>query len=180
MSGIESWLSQTPFDSSEFPSEYQAVIREQTAIGWVHLFQGRMTNSWQRMQQYHYSGLRPVKGRDGAFWTRSIISHIFSEWLLLWDARNKSVHGNDTTSRSQAKHDQAIRELEILYSYRHQVLQRDRSLYFDSIELHREQPTKSIRQWLNTYKDLLLHSLKEAKIKSLLHVRPITSYFNTA
>jgi hypothetical protein len=120
LSGIESWLTQTPFDSSEFPSEYQILIREQTAIGWVHLFQGRITNSWQRMQQYHYSGLRPVKGRDGAFWSRSILAHIFLEWLLLWDARNKLVHGNDSVSRSQA-----IRELEILYSYRNQVLQRD-------------------------------------------------------
>jgi hypothetical protein len=83
-------------------------------------------------------------------------------------------------SRSQVKHDQAIRELEILYSYRNQVLQRDRPLYNDSIELHREKPTKSNHQWLNSYRDMLLHSLKEAKIKSLLHVRPITSYFNPA
>jgi hypothetical protein len=43
-----------------------------------------------------------------------------------------------------------------------------------------KQPTKSIRQWLNTYHDLLLHSLKEAKVKSLLHVCPITSYFQSA
>jgi hypothetical protein len=98
------------------------------------------------MQQYHYFGLCPVKGRDGAFWSRSILAHIFSKWLLLWDARNKSVHGNDSISRSQAKHNQAIRELEILYSHRHLVLQRDRSLYFESLDLHREQSTKSIRQ----------------------------------
>jgi hypothetical protein len=169
-----------PFDSSEFPANYQTLIREQTMIGWKHLFQGRITTSWQRMQQYHYSGLRPVQGRDGASWSRSILAFIFSEWLLLWDSRNKSVHGNDSVSRSQAKHNQAIRELEILYSFRHQVLQRDRSLYYDSIELHRAKPTQSIRQWLNSYRDLLLHSLKEAKVKSLLHVRPITSYFNPA
>jgi hypothetical protein len=35
-------------------------------------------------------------------------------------------------------------------------------------------------QWLNTYKDLLLISLKEAKTKSLQHVRPITNYFGAA
>jgi hypothetical protein len=96
LSGIESCMTQTPFDSSEFPSEYQILIQKQTAIGWVHLFQGRLTNSWQRMQQYHYSGLRPVKGQDGAFWSRSILAHMFLEWLLLWDACNKSVHGNDS------------------------------------------------------------------------------------
>jgi hypothetical protein len=178
--GIQSYLSQTPFDSTEYPAEYQGLIREQNTIGWVQIFQGRLSTSWQRIQQYHYSGLKPIKGRDGASWSRNIISFIFAEWVLLWESRNNSVHGDDTTSRAQAKHNQAIRELETVYSYRDQVLQRDRSFYFATLDLHREQPTKSIRQWLNTYRDLLIHSLKEAKVKSLLHVRPITSYFNPA
>jgi hypothetical protein len=129
------------------------------------------------MQQYHYSGLKPVKGRDGMSWSRSILSFVFTEWVTLWEARNKAVHGIDKSTRVQSKHSQALRELEILYSHRHNVLQRHRSLFYDNLAVHQEQPTRSIRQWLNSYKDLLLHSLKEAKIKSLQHVRPITNYF---
>jgi hypothetical protein len=145
------------------------------------VFQGRISKSWQSLQQYHYSGLKPVKGRDGMSWSHCILSYVFTEWLSLWEARNKAVHGKDDLTRAQAKHDsQVIRELDILYSHRHHVLQQDRSLFYDDFESHQEQPTRSIRQWLNTYKDLLLHSLKEAKNKSLQHVRPITDYFGAA
>jgi hypothetical protein len=100
--------------------------------------------------------------------------------LTLWEAQNKAVHGNNASTRAQAKHSQAIRELEILYSHRQNVLQRNRSLFYDNLATHQEQPTRSFRQWLNSYKDLLLHSLKEAKIKSLQHVHPITNYFGAA
>jgi hypothetical protein len=70
--------------------------------------------------------------------------------------------------------------LEILYLVRDQILQRDRALYYETLDAHKEKPMKFIRQWLNSYRDLLLHSLKEAKLKSLLHVRPISKCFNPA
>jgi hypothetical protein len=125
---------------------------------------------------------RPTSGQRSRqqSWSRNMISYVFAEWVLLWKARNDAVHGDNTSTRAQAKHSQAIRELEILYSFRDQVLQRDRSLYFPSLEFHMEQPTRSLRPWLNLYRDLLLHSLKEATFKSLMHVRPTTNYFNLA
>jgi hypothetical protein len=129
------------------------------------------------MQQQHYSRLKPVKGRDGQFWTRTIISHIFSHWLTLWEARNKSVLGDDASTIAKAKHDQAICELEILYSFRDRVLHRDRPLFFDDLSTHKDKPTFSIRQWLNSYKALILQSIKDAKTKSLSHVRTLNHYF---
>jgi hypothetical protein len=126
------------------------------------------------------TGLKPVKGRDRMSWSRSMLSYVFTEWVTLWEARNKAVHGKDISTRAQAKHSQALRELEILYSHRHNVLQRDRSLFYNDLATNQEQPTRSIPQWLNSYKDLLLYSLKEARIKSLQHVRPITNYFGAA
>jgi hypothetical protein len=175
--GIESWLNATAPDFSTIPTLYDHVIRDQTQIGWNHIFQGRFAISWSSMQQQHYSGLKPVKGRDGQFWTRTIISHIFTHWITLWEARNKSVHGNDTSTMAKAKHDQAIRELEILYSFRDRVLHRDRSLFFEDLSIHKDKPTFSIRQWLNSFKTLILQSMKEAKTKSLSNVHTLDHYF---
>jgi hypothetical protein len=180
LGGIESWLKNIPCKLLDLPPEYQKLLQEQNQIGWVHVFQGRISTSWQRLQQYHYSGLKPVKGRNGMSWSCSILSFVFTEWVILWEARNKAVHGIDTSTCAQSKHSQALRELEILYSYGHNVLQRNWSLFYDDLAVHQEQLTRSIRQWLNSYKDLLLHSLKEAKIKSLQQVRPITTYFGAA
>ena len=78
---------------------------------------------------------------------------------------------------AKAKKEQAIRELEILYTYRTKVLHRDRPMFFDDIQDHMEQPTRSIRQWLNMYHPLILKSAKDAHVHDLLSVRPLTHYF---
>jgi hypothetical protein len=79
-----------------------------------HFPRPHLAKSWAQFQQQHYSGLKPVKGRNSTFWNHSIISHVFTQWIVLWEARNKSVHGEDSFAQAKSKHDQAIRELEIL------------------------------------------------------------------
>jgi hypothetical protein len=107
------------------------------------------------------------KGRDGTFWSRSILTLNVTHWLERWEAQNKDVHGKDSDSKAISKKDQAIRKLEILYSYRDSVLHLDRHLFYDSVEDHRTKPTRFIRQWLNSCRDLLLQSIREAKSLSL-------------
>jgi hypothetical protein len=75
--------------------------------------------------------------------------------------------------------DHTIRELEILYSYHDSVLHRDRHLFFENIAEHQGKPSQLIRQWLNSYKGLILQSIKEAKSLSIRHVRILHHYFGT-
>ena len=175
--GLTSWLHSTPVPTTVFPPEYHRLLQEQTAIGWGQFFQGRVSTQWSIIQQWHYSGYPKVKGRDGQSWSRTILRHIFTHWNSLWDSRNAARHGRDSTTHAIAAKDQAIRELELLYSLRTTVLQRDTDLFYNSLEDHKNKPTRTIRQWINTYQPLILKSAKDAKTKSLLHVRPITSYF---
>jgi hypothetical protein len=118
LTGVEARLSDSVPDFSTIPDKYHQIVKDQSIIGWNHIFQGRLAKSWAQFQQHHYSGLKPVKGRDGMFWTRSIISHVFTQWIVLWEARTKSVHGADSSAQAKSKHDQAMRELEILYSFK--------------------------------------------------------------
>jgi hypothetical protein len=92
LTGVEAWLSDSAPDFSTIPDEYHQIVKDQSIIGWNHIFQGCLAKTWAQFQQQHYSGLKPVKGRDGTFWSRSIISHVFTQWIVLWEARNKSVH----------------------------------------------------------------------------------------
>jgi hypothetical protein len=126
-------------DFSTIPDKYHQIVKDQLIIGWNHI-----AKSWAQFQQQHYSGLKPVKGQDGTFWTCSIISHVFTQWIVLWEARDKSVHGEDSSAQAKSKHYQAMRELEILYSFKDQVLHRNRQLFFDNIAAHKEKPTLSI------------------------------------
>ena len=168
-----------PFPPTTYPPDYQQLIKEQNTIGWEHIFQGRLTTQWATIQQWHYLGYPKVKGRDGQSWSRKMLLHIFDHWNTLWDSRNQDRHGKDLTTRAKAIKEQTIRELEILYSIRHTVLQRDSNLYYDNIDEHKAKPTNTIRQWINTYQPLILKSAKDAKTNSLLHVKPITTYFGT-
>jgi hypothetical protein len=81
LGGLESWLTNSPCGVLDSPPKYQLLMDEQNQIGWVHVFQGWISKSWQRLQQYHYSGLKPVKGCDGMSWSCSILSYVFTEWL---------------------------------------------------------------------------------------------------
>ena len=107
------------------------------------------------------------------------LTHIFNHWNTLWDSQNQDQHGKDSSTHAKALRDQVIRELEILYSIHHTVLQRDSNLFYDNIEEHQAQPTNTIRQWINIYQPLILKSAKDAKTKSLLHMKPINTYFGT-
>ena len=55
------------------------------------------------------------------------------------------------TAQAKASKEQAIRELDLLYSLKNKVLQRDPKLFHESLENHKFQPMRSIQQWINTY-----------------------------
>jgi hypothetical protein len=178
--GLTHWLSATEFDPTPFPEQYQTLLAEQHVIGWKQMFQGRVTTQWASLQQQYLSGQRYIKGQDGANWIKIILSHIFTEWNTLWDCRNKERHGEDKAGRTRSLKDQAIRELEVLYTLRPTVLHRDRALFYDDLQIHKDKPTHIIRQWINTYKPLLLKSAKDAKTHSILNVRTLRTYYGNS
>ena len=93
ITGLKSWMSTTPFHQADFPPEYQTLIQEQSSIGWVQFFQGRISLRWAEIQQWHYNGFPKVRGRDGSSWSRKILHHIFTHWNKLWETRNTDLHG---------------------------------------------------------------------------------------
>jgi hypothetical protein len=176
--GLRCWLEDVPFEESHYPANFQRLLAEQKTIGWGQVFQGRISLDWALNQQYYYNWIPKVKGEDGPNWSKSILQFIFSQWNILWDTRNKEIHGKDDATRAIARNTQAHRELAVLYSMRDKVLHRDQHLFYTSLDDHLEQPTRSIRQWINTYKPLLLQSRKDAEDNSLLHVRTLDHYFD--
>ena len=92
-----------------------------------------------------------------------ILLHIFAHWNTLWDSRNQDRHATDSTTRAKAIKEQTIQELDILYSIRHMVLQRDSKLFYNNIDEHKSKPTNTIRQWINTYQPLILKCAKDEK-----------------
>ena len=176
--GMKSWLQKLPFDEGGIPSKYQLLLDSQRDIGWYHIFLARFTKQWSHLQsQYLHSQNIKIKGLTGDSWTKIMSTTIIILWLELWDARNKDRHGKDSTQISKLAHEQAIREITILYTYKRQVLQRDRHIFDKDLQYHIQGETRYLRQWINTHQPVILKSTKTAKINSAINVRTIPSYF---
>ena len=176
--GLRSWLGLRPFDDRGIPTHYHDLIQDQLAIGWYHVFLGRMSVQWSKMQDDHLRRSQiKIKGVTGETWTRKIASVIIASWCELWDLRNKDRHGRDAAHKKVALHDQVTREIEILYQYQHKVLQRDRTIFALDLPDQLLKPTKVLRQWINTNQKVILKSSADAKLLSLLNVRTLPTYF---
>ena len=176
--GLQHWLNLTPFDEGGIPEAYQRLLLEQREIGWYHVFVGRLSLQWAACQSRYLSHSPHLsKKLSGPKWTNQIATFIITNWLELWDIRNKDRHGRDQKGKQKSLHDQAMRELTILYSFKEKVLQRHHTIFDQSLDDIQNKPSHYIRQWLNTHQAVILKSAKDAKVLSLLGVRPLTSYF---
>ena len=178
--GLQHWLHLTPFDEGGIPESYHRLLAEQREIGWYNMFVGRISLQWAVCQSQFLSRSPHLsKNLSGQKWSNQITSFIITNWLDLWDTRNKDRHGRDTKSKQLSLHDQAMRELGILYALKNKVLQRHHSIFDLSLADIQNKPQQYIRQWLNTHQPVILKSIKDAKLMSLLGVRSLPSYFPT-
>ena len=70
-----------------------------------------------------------------------------------------------------------MREIEIMYTYRTKVLQRDHSIFDLPLDEIKDKPHQYLCQWLNTHQSVILHSAASAKCLSLLDVGTLPQYF---
>jgi hypothetical protein len=181
LTALEAWLTNTPADFSQYPTQYSHLIRQQTQIGWRQLFNGRLSTEWSRLQdEYLYQQGLHNKKTTGLLWATTILSKIWEEWTSIWNIRNQVIHGHDQTSRLNIQRLEAETELRAIYDERELLLPADQDHLFDDVNTHLAYSTNSIRNWLNTYQGLFTDSISKAKKRVLDGVCSIRSYFQLA
>jgi hypothetical protein len=117
--GIQGWLeSDDPecyqLESSINDDEFQRLIQQQNQIGWKQVFLGRFSWEWRDMQDAYYSTrshANPGKQRQGDSWQVAIIGCLWDQWYLLWESRNKDLHGADARQSSVIERQNTLRTL---------------------------------------------------------------------
>ena len=181
LTALEAWLTNTPADFSQYPTQYSHLIRQQTQIGWRQLFNGRLSTEWSRLQdEYLYQQGLHNKKTTGLLWATTVLSKIWEEWTSIWNIRNQVIHGHDQTSRLNIQRLEAETELRAIYDERELLLPADQDHLFDDVNTHLAYSTNSIRNWLNTYQGLFTDSISKAKKRALDGVHSIRSYFQPA
>jgi hypothetical protein len=178
INGISCWLKQINFDETGIPLQYSQLLAEQRELGWYQFFLSRISLQWSH-QQSKYLKFRQnkQKGLSGPKWAKIMCTIITTQWVKLWDNRNGDRHGVDSSTKAIAQREQAIREIEALYTFKTKVLQRHRDIFLHDIEYHTAGKTVYMRQWINTNQSVIQKSTKDAKIKAILNVRIISTYF---
>ena len=167
-------------DPTSYPSELHRLIAQQNAIGWDHLFHGRFSAEWSRLQDEYYARLVNTdneKRRTGHRWQTAIIGKIWDQWFLLWAMRNEDKHGADTTARARADRLEVERGLRELYELRYQMEPSVRALLCTDISEHYAKSTKYNQNWLSVHGPTIRSSVKSAKAKALRNMRSIREWF---
>ena len=77
----------------------------------------------------------------------------------MWKARNADRHGNDWETTLAAQKRQAIREVTQIYEQYKDNIEAEHNWLFDVPLLTRiQQPTDSLRQWINSWHPLIKES----------------------
>jgi hypothetical protein len=184
LNGLDAWFNDATLDYSKYPRTYQKLIKEQTALGWRQLFQGRLTTEWARLQDRHLHDIKAHSNfKTGTLWTTNIITTLWKAFFTMWEARNAVVHGADSSSRQKSRRDRAAISLRHLHAKRNEVLATDQGLFLtDSPEaLDHWVETHSatyIENWLQIWKPVILDSAKAAHAFAIRSVRPLYEYFS--
>ena len=184
LAGINGWLDSNNnafvLDPAQFHFELKQVIAKQNQIGWNQFFLGRFCWEWSDVQDAYYAVQRAQGKKNkhtGARWQTAIIGELWKQWDVVWEARNKDVHGSDATARQQAITRKVRRDLRALYDSRNHMEPREQALLFDILEAHMEQPTWVIKNWMAIHVPGIKASIRQAQLRATTGVRSLQQYF---
>jgi hypothetical protein len=129
--GIQAWFTEATLQPRTYPSAFRQLIQDQNDTGWRQIFNGRISNEWQRLQNEH---LRRHEIKTitltGQSWSTAMIVTIWNEFFEIWEQRNNLVHGTDKSSNDLAQRSKAIAQIKNLHTQQDEVLAAHRSCMF--------------------------------------------------
>lgn len=159
LEGLKSVFENRGPETIHVPPTVHHIATAQQTIGWEHILRGRLTKLWSSTQQQHLGEFQPKN--NGQTWATDIIQLLLQGWLDLWHQRNGDRHGRDVATKQQIAKAQAIRELELLYSFKDMVMPRHQWLFDTPLQARMSLRTYHIRAFIANWKSVIEESYKE-------------------
>jgi hypothetical protein len=118
-------------------------LKDQTKIGWHHLFFRRIAKTMITFMESHYRNSNNDTGQmTGNQWARKLIQQIWDNFLLLWSQRNSIIHGETKINRRESRRNQLLDRLERCYQFQDQLKLSDKNkiFYKTQEEMSKEDP----------------------------------------
>jgi hypothetical protein len=111
---------------------WRPAIEEQSSIGWIHLYMGRISQQLIEQMEDHYRSLNlNTKQYTGERWARKFIINIWDLVLRLWKQRNELIFDKENQRQTSAMRDKLEARVTRCYALKDKLAFNDRHIWFD-------------------------------------------------
>jgi hypothetical protein len=127
-------------------------VSQQSAIGWHHLYRGRIAKGMIEHMEHHYRKLQlDSKRYTGERWGKKLLQNIWDGVLKLWQQRNEMIH--DTTNKpagiSTTTRQRLASRMAKYYEYSKILGIEDREIIFnEDLQTLLEKDDRYLKAWL--------------------------------
>jgi hypothetical protein len=164
---LESTHYEWTADESFVSMEWKNGIREQNAIGWVHLYRGRISRSLIKAMDKHYTtmGLNKMT-HNGTRWARQLLTNIWKTILDLWCTRLEIIHDKESDLRTMLLKEKIKTRIQKCYEFRDKLSAKERLQWFSAdIEELLQQDHKFLDSWAKIVERLIRITRREQKAR---------------
>ena len=153
-------------DSSDIPIGYMALVNEQEALGWSHLWHARWSVRWADYQRDYDTELN-IERTDRNKWMRVVTTMILDHMHRKWIRRGKAMSGADGTAGVNGLRERA----EHLHRLKDQLPHQYGFLF--RVDLHQRltQDNKVVQTWLNMTEPIILRAIRRLRRKKQKETR---------
>jgi len=127
---------------------YVKPIQDQIQLGWVHLMEGRLVQSFTTYMSQHYDAINSK--RKGSTWTSLFICKMWT-WIYgdIWQNRNEFVHKKNEEAIATRTRENLQSEMRLLYfsEQQHNLLHQDQHLYTQPLSKLLQNHDAFIKAW---------------------------------
>ena len=91
-STITDWFDTQNVTTKKYSKQYHRAIVSQSNIGWRQIFMGKLSQEWEKLQGPTKTA--QGKTRPAYLWGASLVEISLNYMILLWEQRNRDVHGS--------------------------------------------------------------------------------------
>jgi hypothetical protein len=152
--------------SLEYTSqEWKRAITDQTNIGWIHIFYGRIATSMIQAMESHYQSLNiNTKQYSGECWAKKFIINVWNSILKLWKQRNDIINDKENQNIVTALRDKLRSRVIRCYSFKDHLSSTERRLWFDkTIQEKLDEEPNNIQTWLSIVERIIRITKREQR-----------------
>ena len=140
----------------------------QNCIGWGHIFRGRLSSKWGQAQELYYQDNPDTRGAvyyTGKLWASQTTGQLIEISLMLWDTRNKLLHGATLADQNKIQREWAIQIVVKKFAEGTRNIRRIfPRLYLEPCNILCDRSTLQLLKWIETY-DICMGASKRDNTK---------------